>query len=156
VAVIGIDKINMYVGLVNDEFGPLLRAIQADEAELKEHLTREARKELGIYDLHKEKIETELRLEEIKEQLNVYEELKFYNGIGRTSKLDMLIKDKINAHSNGVNKQIKDAHKKAVKAVKLSGIPEDVAKIFEEMPKEIKKLETILKKRKQIGFDARP
>jgi len=156
-AVIGIDKINMYVGLVNDEFGPLLRAIQADEAELKEHLTREARLDLGIYDLHKEKIEISLRLAEIEDQLKEYEKPQFITGIvGRTCKLDMLVKDKMDAHSNGANKKIKDAHKEMVKRIKLSGISEDIAKVFKDLPKEIKKLETTLKKRKQIGHDAGP
>lgn len=154
-AVMGIDKINMYVGLIDDEFGPLLRAIQADEADLKILLTREARKELGIYDLHKEKIEIEMRLEEVKEQLNTYEELKFFEGIGRTSKLNELVKDKVNEYGNGVNRKIKDAHKEMVKRIKLSGISEDISKVFKDLPKRIKQLEITLSNRKRIGLDAR-
>jgi len=155
-AVIGIDRINMYINLVNDEFGPLLRAIQADEDKLKEELTREARQELGIYDLHKEKLAIKLRLEEVKKKLDEYEKVKYITGIGHTCKLDMLVSDKMDACNNGTNKQIRDARKLMVKRIRLSGISEDIAKVFQDIPKEIKKLETILKKRKQIGHDARP
>ena len=155
-AVIGIDRINMYINLVNDEFGPLLRAIQADEDKLKEELTREARQELGIYDLHKEKLAIKLRLEEVKKKLDEYEKVKYITGIGHTCKLDMLVSDKMDTHSNGVGKQIKDARQLMVKRIRLSGISEDIAKVFQDIPKEIKKLETVLKKRKQIGHDAGP
>ena len=153
-AVIGIDRINMYINLVDDEFGPLLRAIQADEAELKETLTREARQELGIYDLHKEKLALKLRLEEVEKKLDEYEEVEYITGIGHTCKLDILVRDKMDACSNGTNKQIRDARQLIIKRIRLSGISEDIAKVFQDIPKEIKKLETVLKKRKQIGRNA--
>lgn len=62
-----------YQEMIERRFEPILATARQVENRLEEGITREVRKELGIYELHQEKVALELRLKEIEEQMDKYE-----------------------------------------------------------------------------------
>lgn len=138
---LGIGMINMYVEMVNEAFGPLMREINARNTDLKETAKIEARKKLGIYDMYVKRTKLQAQIDEINSKVNRYESRNYNSKKDKWEcAVDDLADDILKRHTNGIERKIREAHHDAVNSIKLSGLAGDVAKLFDELPDVIKKL----------------
>lgn len=153
---LGIGMIEMYTKMIKTEFQPLISSLQARRTVEKANTEIEVRKELGIYDLTVKKFKLEAQLDEIKRQLQTYEDTNYKRG-KYVSKIDEVVNAKMAERKNGLLAKTEKIRNDLIKRVKLAGVNADVKEIFEDLPalleplqKEIKTLPKV-KPLKKIG-----
>lgn len=139
---LGIGMIEMYTKMVKDEFAPIISQLNA-RREVEKHNTEvEVRKDIGIYDMTVKRFKLKAQLDELERQLKSYEQSQYY---GKPSKLDALVKAKMDERKNGLLKETETIQNDLIKRIKLAGVAGDIKEVFETLPELIAPLEKKLK-----------
>lgn len=143
-------ELEMYMTMIEEEFGPILRMISAAEATKREQITRDVRMSLGIYELYSERLQLKDRLAEIDNQLKDYES-KRHTPSGFKSMVDEMVEDRMRSATHGIGQQIRDLKDSAIKKIRLVGCPVPITNVFNDLPKKVEELSGQL--RRQIAAD---
>jgi len=143
-------ELEMYMEMVAEEFGPILRMIDAAEATKKEQITRDVRIDLGVYKLYSERLQLKERLDEINSQLKDFE-TKRHSPLGFKSMIDEMVEDRMRSATNGVGQQIRELKDAAIKKIRLAGCSVPITNVFNDLPKKVEELGRQF--RKQIAVD---
>ena len=129
---IGIQMIEMYVKMVNEQFAPLINEVEGNEDQLKEVVKDQLFQELGINKLEAEKAALQLKLDRLNDKIDKYTGTSWQNG-KYVKLIDHLVNIEVEK-LNGVGTQIRDAKTAMVNQVKMIGAVADVQKAFAELP----------------------
>ena len=133
-AKMGIQMIEMYCKMIQDEFAPIRAELQSRESELRSKIEIEVKKDLGIYDLYQKKAEFQAKLDEINRQLIGWER-KEHTPIGYLSPIEHRVAVVLEKVRNGLFKSVNEKMNQLIWNVKLSGIDKDTKDVFDELPK---------------------
>lgn len=137
---IGVQMIDMYCSMIQDQFKPILNELQEQENRIKKELEIEARKELGIYDLYIRKAKLKLEIDEIKRQLDGWETReRGYDGNYGTP-VELLVAKKMESLKSPLRKEVDETLQKLTYQIKLSGLNADAKDVFTSLPNIIKEL----------------
>ncbi len=143
-ALLGMEKINMYSRMIDEAFTPLTDRIFDNHTLLKEKAHDFALKQLKINKLYEEQDRLKGELKDIRLILEPFETRKYIDG-DWTTPIDTIIDKYMEKHKDKTEELINKARRKLKDRVKLSGISTDVASVFEDLPKMIKDLSKICK-----------
>ena len=140
--------IDMYVDMVNQDLQPLIELAQnrVTSPVLRE-IEIQVKKDFGVYALYEEKAALQLRLREIDNKLTDYEGSQWCKG---------KVAEEVQKRQEILNtpmEEIRRVQREITRKIKLTGVATDVSDAFSELPKEIKRLETKIKKLKPITPD---
>lgn len=124
--------IQMYIGLIEDEYEPLINMLQAKTEAVKPDIEKQVKVDMGIYDLLMEKTAVETRLSEIKKKLS--------DLVGSYYDTTSCVQSEINKRLLDMNMPLKQAmasKEAALKKIKLMGAGDDVKQIFETLASEV-------------------
>ena len=133
---LGIQMIDMYVGMLRDEFQPLMAELNVREMAIKEQVEEQVKKDFGIYDLMMEREHLKLQLAEIESRLSSWEGRTYIAG-KYTTKIEYAVEAEMEKLRNGLGKQIQAAQSEAIKSIRLMGTSNEVVNIFKEIGKQV-------------------
>jgi hypothetical protein len=152
-----INMVKMYCDMIDEQFQPIMTALNSHYSKINEQCKIEAKKELGIYDKMIRVTKLELEITELKAQLKEYTDNKRIDGKW-TNHLSQLTEQKIDKAKNSFYKKVKAARQAMIYKIKLSGLEGDTREVFNELPgviadltKEFKQLPPPNKILKQIS-----
>ncbi len=133
---LGIQMIEMYVGMIRDEFQPLMAELNVREMAIKEQIEARVKKDFGIYDMMMEREALKLQLAEIDNRLSSWEKRTYMYG-KYTTKIDYAVEAEMEKLRNGLGKQIQEVKSEAIKSVRLIGTSDEVVNIFKDISKQV-------------------
>lgn len=139
-AKMGIQMIDMYTNMIRDQFAPLIQTFDSRDVLLREQVTVEVKKELGIYELTLKRAKLELAAEEIDKQLKSYEKKEYKQGYGHKTQIEILVDDRMRELRNGTRKEVEKARDDMIFKVKVSGVSGDTKEVFDSLPGIIEEL----------------
>jgi hypothetical protein len=128
---LGINMINMYVGLIEEEFKPIIQELESQAHGFKEELEIQVKKDFGIYELYAEKYAIEKRLDEIKDKLLDYERDQWIDGQWQP-RLKAEVARRLEK-SNVPLHQVKKDQNDLIKKIKLCGAIGDIQDVFNQV-----------------------
>lgn len=134
--------INMYTGMIDKEFQPIISALEQRNHTLERNMEIEVKKDLGIYEMFMEQEAVELRREELKSALKKFTEQRHHDG-RYESRIDQEVRKRLRS-LNTTLKDAEEAKEAVIKKVKLMAAGDDVKGLFDELGGEIKKLTTLV------------
>jgi DNA-binding transcriptional MerR regulator len=133
---LGPNMIHMYVDMIQQDFLPIITRLKNRTLGIKSKVERQAKIDLGIYELYRERAALEVRMKEIRETLQQYEnnspEWKDASGSWR-SRLQKEIDDRLQAINQPLE-EVVATQEGLIRRIRLSGIGEDIKAIFDDMP----------------------
>jgi len=139
---IGVKAIEMYEGMINEDFGPLITILRSRTDGIAGAVRKQVKKDLGIYDLLAEKAALEERIKEIDEKTNDLTEKVGHYTSGRYT-TSCVLDDEVNERLLEMNKELraaKEARNSMIRRVRLSGVTADIQAVFTEAAKVIEQL----------------
>lgn len=133
---LGIQMIEMYVGMIRDEFQPLMAELNVREMAIKEQIEVRVKRKFGIYDLMMEREHLKLQLAEIDSKLSSWEKNQYIEG-KFTTKIDYAVGVEMGKLRNGLGKQIQEVKSEAIKSIRLMGTSNEVVNIFKDISKRV-------------------
>lgn len=133
---LGIQMIEMYVGMICDEFHPLMAELSVREMAIKEQVETQVKRKFGIYDLMMEREHLKLQLAEIDSKLSLWEGRTYIAG-KYTTKIEYAVEAEMVKLRNGLGKQIQEAQSAAIKGIRLMGTTNEVVGIFKDISKQV-------------------
>ena len=133
---LGIQMIEMYVGMIRAEFGPLMAELNVREMAIKEQVEEQVKRKFGIYDLMMEREHLKLQLAEIDGRLSSWENGS-YIGEKYTTKIEYAVEAEMGKLRNGLGKKIKEVKSESIKSIRLMGTSDEVAGIFTDIGRQI-------------------
>ena len=141
---LGIQKIEMYIQMVENKFAPLLNELQSRMSIEKFNAEIEVRKEFGIYDLTVKRSKLQMELDEIERQLKSFEKTtrKTIPGVGTrwVSPIDDAVDAKLQQRKHQVYKEVEWAVEKIKDSIRLAGASDDVQRVFKSLDDTVTKL----------------
>ena len=135
---LGINMINMYVSMIEDEFKPLIQELESQAHGFKEELEIQVKKDFGIYELCAERAAMQKRMEEVQEKLADYEKERWIDDKWQTQlKAEIarrLEKSHIPLH------QVKQDQQALIKKIKLCGAIGDIQEVFNKVSETVEGL----------------
>ena len=128
---LGINMINMYSQMIEEEFKPLIHELEAQAHGFKEELEIQVKKDFGIYELYAEKGAIEKRLDEIRAKLADYEREQWIDGEWET-KLQAEIDRRLEKSHIPLH-QVKQEQNDLIKKIKLCGAIGDIQEVFNKV-----------------------
>jgi hypothetical protein len=136
-----ITHIRMYEELLDKELNPVITILEARGNALKERITVEVKRDMGIYDLILKKVQLETALEEVKRSLREKTDKKYIDVDGERvymSPIDAEIERRLK-ESNSPLVEVKAFRDGLVKEIKLAcGTPE-IREMFNKLLPEVAK-----------------
>jgi Mg2+ and Co2+ transporter CorA len=129
--------IDMYIGMVKDEFKPVIDALKSRTDKIKNEIEDQVKKELGYYELEAQKAALELKLTEVRKKLwemkgglghHNYDDHYYYN-----NNSPMLIETETERRLKQVNQPLVQAESTmndAIKKVKLMSCGKEFANVM--------------------------
>ena len=151
---LGVTQIKMYEDMIMDDFAPLITILKARTEGLHDPISRRVKKDLGIYDLLKEKIVLEERLREIEGKTNSIIQKHYHWDNGHQSyysKLEREIETKL-AEMNKELNEATAARDEMVRDIRLSGAFDNIQKLFKKSMKVIEQLTKTAKNLPPVKF----
>ena len=133
---LGIQMIDMYVGMIRDEFEPLMAELNVREMAIREQVEEQVKRKFGIYDLMMEREHMKLQLAEIDSKLSSWENRTHIEG-KFTTKIDYAVEAEMEKRRNGLGKLIEKAKSDAIKSIRLMGTTNEVVGIFKDISKQV-------------------
>lgn len=145
---LGIGMIEMYIKMVQEEFGPLLIAAKSTSEQLHAQVKRELIVELGL-----DKLKAEIdRQKEIVAQMSVKYEEYVDKPYGKKSKLETLIEQRLKErYGENIEQKLLAAEKAAIQQVKLSGAATQVSEMFAKLPAQLEAIRIAMPKVTLLG-----
>jgi len=128
---LGINMINMYVQMIEEEFKPLVQELEAQAHGFKEELEIQVKKDFGIYELCAERAAIVKRLEEVQEKLIEYEKERWID-----DKWENPLKAEVERRlemSHLPLHQVKKDQQALIKKIKLCGAIGDIQEVFQKV-----------------------
>jgi len=129
---IGVQMIQMYEKMVQDDFGPLMSKLEARTEGIKDQVEIQVKKDMGVYGLYEEQAALNLRLKEIGEKISGVEKKRYVNGV-YVSKIGEEVGRRL-AILNAPLNEVRSAAGSMVRQIRLSGVGQDIKNVFEAMP----------------------
>jgi hypothetical protein len=134
-----ITHIRMYEELLDKELNPVIKILEARGSAIKDRVTVEVKRDMGIYDLTLKKFQLEAALEEVKRSLKEKTEKRYLDVNGEReyeSPVDAEIKRRVN-EINSPLVEVTSFRDNLVKQIKLAcGTPE-IRQMFEKLLPEV-------------------
>jgi hypothetical protein len=134
-----ITHIRMYEELLDKELNPVIRILEARGSAIKDRVTVEVKRDMGIYDLTMKKFQLEAALDEVKRQLKEKTEKRYLDVNGErkyVSPVDAEIERRVN-EINSPLIEVTSFRDNLVKEIKLAcGTPE-IRAMFEKLMPEV-------------------
>jgi len=131
----------MYEELLDKELDPVIKILEARGNAMKDRVTVEVKRDMGIYDLILKKAQLEVHLEEVKKELREKTEKRYVDVDGERkyiSPVDAEIERRLN-ESNSSLVEVKSFRDNLVKEIKLAcGTPE-IRAMFDKLAPEVEK-----------------
>jgi len=138
----------MHEELLDKELNPVIRILEARGNAIKDRVTVEAKRDMGIYDLTLKKFQLETALEEVKRELREKTEKRYIEVNGErkyVSPVDAEVETRVN-EANSPLVEVTSFRDNLVKQIKLAcGTPE-IRQMFEKLMPEIQKWTEKVKK----------
>lgn len=132
-AKMGITMIEMYCGMIKEQFAPIIAELNVRDQELRNQVEVAVKKELGIYQLYEKQASLELQLSEVKRQLAYWEE-KERGPLGYMTPVQEKVKVVMDKSRNGISQEVKNTMNDIIYKVKLSGLDDDMKNVFDSLP----------------------
>lgn len=133
---LGINLINMYEKMVNEDFDPLISSLIARCAGVKERVVTQVKKDLGIYKLYEEQAVLEVRLNEIKRSLKEYEDQYHRSsdsGYRYISRIDVAVEKKL-TEINAPLREVAAVKESLLRQIRLAGVGQEIKSTFDGLP----------------------
>jgi Mg2+ and Co2+ transporter CorA len=136
--------IDMYIGMVKDEFKPVIDALKSRTDKIKNEIEDQVKKELGYYELEAQKAALELKLTEVRKKLwemkgglghHNYDDHYYYN-----NNSPMLIETETKKRLKQVNQPLVQAESTmndAIKKVKLMSCGKEFANVMDSIADQV-------------------
>lgn len=127
---LGIKSVEMYVGMIKDDFDPLINSLVARGAGIEEEVEKQVKIDFGVYKFYQEKAALELRLREINTKLGEFETKTYSEDKRYESKIDREKRKRVD-ELNGPLLESTKVRDDLIRQVKLSGVGDDLKNVFE-------------------------
>jgi hypothetical protein len=142
---LSVTQMNKFESMLQEDFRPVLHALEAHERAAEEIASFQVRQELGLLDLLVKQKELELSLEEVKKQIYKMETKEHKDG-EYISTVGRAIKAKLSENAAGPIAEVRATHKHLLRQIRLACVPDDVKSIFETLPATVAALTASVKR----------
>jgi len=136
---LSIKQVEMYSEMITEKFQPIVELLEGRTSGAKDVVSKQAKKDLGVYDLLAERAALTERIEEIDRATNDIIHKQYLTGMGWTCKLDVEIEKRLE-NMNPLLTEIKNERQALINEIKLSGVSDQVIALFEKLDDRMKVL----------------
>jgi len=137
---LGITMINMYCGMVDEEFAPVIAMLESRTAGIKSAVMRQVKKDLGVYDLIMQKTALEEKVKEIEQQIRSKTKQRIVSGPDGRSDWQSPIEAETDRRLAELNRPLTEAiaaKESLKKSIKLSTASSQISGLFEVVSGEV-------------------
>jgi len=156
---LGIKQIEMYEHMIIEDFAPLITILESRTAGIQDSVTKQVKKDMGIYELLAEKAALKERIKEIESKTERLTKDTYHRDPDGNNTWISELSSETNRRLEELNEPLStatEAKKEIVREIRLSSVPTDIKTIFARSGKIIKQLSKEVAKLPAINIGVVP
>jgi len=133
---LGPTMIAMYVDMVKDEFKSLLEILDSRNDRVRPIVRDVVSEECGLTELQAKRAKLRVQIDRIDDEISYFTQKRYDKPHNGLSRLDCLVAKRMR-EIDGVDKEVRNTMKTAIKEVKMLSVPDGARSIFDNLSERI-------------------
>ena len=143
---LGVMQLDMYEKMINKEFKPIIDILEARGNNIRAEVVQQVKKKFGLYELEAKIKAVEVQLKELKgEEESLVGNVNYSTDFNNHSIIGKEV-SRMMSQLNHPLAEVEEKRDKTIKELRLSGLPDEIQKVFTTLDVTVTKLTADMKK----------